>query len=67
MVNTVLKVIQNWVVNNGLKLNIKKTKYMIFTNKLKQDRGCPEMSSTFFGHFQTYLPTLLSLNHASTF
>ena len=36
-INKVLQLIQNWVVNNGLKLNIKKTKYMVFTNKLKQN------------------------------
>ena len=35
-VNTVLMLVQNWVIRNGLKLNIKKTKYMIFTNKIKQ-------------------------------
>ena len=27
----------SWVNNNGLKLNIKKTKYMIFSNKAKQE------------------------------
>ena len=36
-VNTLLQKIQNWVVDNGLKLNLSKTKYMIFTNKAKQD------------------------------
>ena len=35
-VNTVLTLIETWVKNNGLKLNIEKTKYMIFTNKTKQ-------------------------------
>ena len=32
-VNTVLQKINNWVINNGLKLNINKTKYMMFTNR----------------------------------
>ena len=36
-VNTVLRLIQNWVVKNGLKLNLSKTKYMVFTNKTKQN------------------------------
>ena len=36
-VNTVLTLVQSWVKNNGLKLNIAKTKYMIFTNKTKQE------------------------------
>ena len=36
-VNTLLYNVQNWVVQNGLKLNISKTKYMIFTNKARQD------------------------------
>ena len=36
-VNTLLQNVQNWVVQNGLKLNISKTKYMIFTNKARQD------------------------------
>ena len=32
-VDTVLRKINDWVSSNGLKLNIKKTKYMIFTNR----------------------------------
>ena len=34
--NEVLQLIQNWVVQNGLRLNLNKTKYMVFTNKKKQ-------------------------------
>ena len=30
--NRVLNTVQKWVKNNGLKLNVGKTKYMIFTN-----------------------------------
>ena len=37
MVNTVLNMVQNWVSDNGLKLNISKTKYIIFTNRAKED------------------------------
>ena len=37
-VNTVLQKIGNWVVKNGLKLNIKKTKYMVFTNRRNLDK-----------------------------
>ena len=33
IVNTLLDLIQAWVINNGLKLNFDKTKYMIFSNK----------------------------------
>ena len=33
----VLNMVQRWVLDNGLKLNISKTKYMIFTNKRKED------------------------------
>ena len=36
-VNTLLQKIQCWVLGNGLKLNLSKTKYMIFTNKAKQN------------------------------
>ena len=36
-VNALLQKIQNWVIGNGLKLNLSKTKYMIFTNKAKQN------------------------------
>ena len=36
-VNILLQKIQNWVLGNGLKLNLSKTKYMIFTNKVKQN------------------------------
>ena len=36
-INAVLQLIHNWVAKNGLKLNIKKTKYMVFTNKTKQN------------------------------
>ena len=36
-VNSVINLVQNWVKNNGLKLNITKTKYMIFTNKTNQE------------------------------
>ena len=32
-INTILNSIDNWVNLNGLKLNVKKTKYMIFSNK----------------------------------
>ena len=32
-VDTVLRKINTWVSSNGLKLNIKKTKYMVFTNR----------------------------------
>ena len=31
--NKLLQDIDNWVNLNGLKLNVKKTKYMVFTNK----------------------------------
>ena len=31
--NTVLQQIDSWVLNNGLKLNVKKTNYMVFTNR----------------------------------
>ena len=34
-VNNILAAIQIWVTQNGLKLNIGKTKYMIFSNKRK--------------------------------
>ena len=34
--NEVLRLVQNWVVQNGLKLNVNKTKFMVFTNKKKQ-------------------------------
>lgn len=36
-VNIVLDRVQKWVLDNGLKLNARKTKYMIFTNKVKSD------------------------------
>ena len=36
-INKVLQIIENWVASNGLKLNIGKTKYMVFTNKSKQN------------------------------
>ena len=36
-VNTVLTTVQQWVSDNGLKLNKSKTKYMIFTNRTKED------------------------------
>ena len=32
-VNQLINNLQNWVNNNGLKMNLKKTKYMLFTNK----------------------------------
>ena len=32
-INTILNSIDNWVNLNGLKLNVKKTKYMIFSNR----------------------------------
>ena len=32
-INTILDSIDNWVNQNGLKLNVKKTKYMIFSNR----------------------------------
>ena len=34
-IEMLLENLQSWVYNNGLKLNIKKTKYMIFTNRPK--------------------------------
>ena len=34
-IETLLENLQSWVYDNGLKLNIKKTKYMIFTNRPK--------------------------------
>ena len=37
-VKTVLQLIDSWVTGNGLKLNIKKTKYMVFTNRHNIDR-----------------------------
>ena len=37
IVNIVVNTILTWVSNNGLKLNIDKTKYMIFTNKRRED------------------------------
>ena len=37
-VNTVLQLINDWVVGNGLKLNLKKTKYMVFTNRHNIER-----------------------------
>ena len=37
IVNTILNLVQEWVGNNGLKLNNIKTKYMIFTNKRRED------------------------------
>ena len=35
-VNLLLQKVQTWILGNGLKLNLSKTKYMIFTNKTKQ-------------------------------
>ena len=35
--NSVLNMVQDWVVSNGLKLNVGKTKYKIFTNRARQD------------------------------
>ena len=32
-VSSLQSLLDNWVRNNGLKLNVKKTKFMIFTNK----------------------------------
>ena len=37
-VSGVLNLIDSWVVKNGLKLNIKKTKYMVFTNRNNVER-----------------------------
>ncbi len=37
IVNIILNLVQEWVSNNGLKLNNLKTKYMIFTNKRRED------------------------------
>ena len=37
MVNEVLTLVLSWAANNGLKLNASKTKYMIFTNKKRED------------------------------
>ena len=37
LVNIVVNTILTWVANNGLKLNVDKTKYMIFTNKRRED------------------------------
>ena len=34
-IEMLLENLQSWVYNNGLKLNIKKTKYMLFTNRPK--------------------------------
>ena len=34
-INTVLQALSFWVVGNGLKLNLQKTKYMVFTNRRK--------------------------------
>ena len=36
-VNAILNIVQTWVGTNGLKLNSGKTKYMIFTNKRRED------------------------------
>ena len=38
-VQTVLQLINYWVSVNGLKLNLKKTKYMVFTNKHNIDKN----------------------------
>ena len=35
--NSILNSVQTWVADNGLKLNIAKTKYMIFSNKSPSD------------------------------
>ena len=35
--NIVLDTVQTWVKNNGLKLNVGKTKYMIFSNRSPED------------------------------
>ena len=37
IVNDILNLVQTWATNNGLKLNTDKTKYMIFTNKVRED------------------------------
>ena len=37
-INTVLQSINAWVTGNGLKLNLGKTKYMIFTNRHNVER-----------------------------
>ena len=37
MVNEILNLVLHWAANNGLKLNASKTKYMIFTNKNRED------------------------------
>ena len=37
-INTILQALNSWVAGNGLKLNLQKTKYMIFTNRRKINR-----------------------------
>jgi len=48
-INTVLMKIDTWVTANGLKLNLKKTKYMIFSNKRGIDRRDHDLNINFNG------------------
>ena len=43
-IKTVITAIELWVKSNGLKLNIKKTKYMVFSNKRNLDYSVLQLS-----------------------